>query len=218
MLKKIYAWLYKATARADEKGEYSGGRIQGAIRESTLGLCAGLTGKALEIGTGAALFLTKLASQNPRLEIWSVDTKQEFLDEAAKKIEHKGLGNIHLLRQNAQNLSLDADTFDAVICINFFLDVDMDFIIGILKEMKRVLKSSGRIIFEFRNSRNLFFRLKYKFAKYYDASAPCPLYTYYPEQIDTILKDLDLEVVNRRYIGFPIDRYAPIIIVEARKR
>ena len=218
MLKKLYAWLYKATARADEKGEYSGGRIQGAIRESVLDLCRGSAGKTLEIGTGSGLFLVKLASQNPNLKIWSIDTDEELLDEVANKIKDKELGNIHLLRQNAQELTFDRDTFDSVICINFFIDVDMDFIVKILKESKRVLKPSGRIIFEYRNSRNLLFRLKYKLAKYYDDSAPYPLYTYHPEQIDAILKELDLEVVNKKYIGFPIDKYAPIIIIEARKK
>jgi len=218
MIKKFYAWLYKATARADEKGEYSGGRIQGAVRQAVLGLCIASAGKALEIGTGSGLFLLKLASQNPDLKIWSVDTDEGFLDEVAKKIKRNGLNNIHLLRQDARSLSFDRDTFDTVICINFFIDANEDLIVGVLEEMKRVSKPSGRIIFEFRNSRNIFFRLKYKFAKYYDDTAPSVLYTYKPEQFDAILKKLDLEIVNKKYIGFPIDRYAPIIIVEARKR
>lgn len=218
MIKKLYSWLYKMTAREDEKGEYSGGLIQGAIREAVLELCGGFTGKTLEIGTGAGLFLIKLASQNPGLKIWSVDTSDEFLDRVAKKIDEKGLGNIHLLHQNAQDMSFDDDYFDVVICINFFVDMDMGSAIRVLKEIKRVSRATGRIIFEFRNSRNAFFRLKYKLAKYYDLSAPYPLYTYHPDQIDKVLEGLGLEIIDKKYIGFPIKRFAPIIIVEARKR
>jgi ubiquinone/menaquinone biosynthesis C-methylase UbiE len=218
MIKKLYSWLYKLTARPDEKGEYSGGFIQGAIRESALGLCERLTGKALEIGTGAGLFLIKLASQNPGLKISSIDTSDEFLDVVAKKIEKNGLDNIRLLHQNAQHMSFDDDSFDVVICINFFIDMDVESMIMVLKEIKRVSRAAGRIIFEFRNSRNAFFRLKYKLAKYYDPSAPYPLYTYHPDHIDKILEGLGLEVIRKVHIGFPVKCFAPIIIVEAKKR
>jgi len=218
MIKKLYSWLYKMTAREDEKGEYSGGIIQGAIRETVLGLCAGISGKALEVGTGAGLFLIKLALHNPGLKIWSIDTSDEFLDAAAKKIEEKGPGNIHLLHQDAQDMSFDDDSFDLVICINFFINTDMESAVRVLKEIKRVSRASGRIIFEFRNSRNALFRLKYKLAKYYDPSAPYPLYTYDPGRFDNILEELGLKVIGKKYIGFPIRAFPPIIIVEAQKR
>lgn len=218
ILSRWYTWLYKATAREDEKGEYSGGRIQGAIRQMVLGLCDGITGQALEIGTGTGLFLLKLALRNPDLKIWSVDSKDEFLVRSAKKMEDKNLHNVYLLHEDARKLSFDDDTFDLVICINFFIDSDIDLVIGTLKEMKRVSKTSGRIIFEFRNSRNLLFRLKYALAGYYDPTAPTTLYTYNPDKFDGILKDLNLEVLSKKYMGFPIKYFAPIIIVEARKR
>ncbi len=96
--------------------------------------------------------MIKLASQNPGLKISSIDTSDEFLDVAAKKIEKNGLGNIRLLHQNAQDMSFDDDSFDVVICINFFVDVDAASMTRVLKEIKRVTRASGRIIFEFRNS------------------------------------------------------------------
>ncbi len=217
MIKKVYSWLYKATSKKDERGESFGGLIQGAVRKEVLGLCSGSSGKALDIGTGSGLFVIKLASQNPALKIWSIDTNDEYMDLTAKKIAERSLENIHLLQQNAQEMSFDDDSFDLVICINLFLDMNMETVIRVLKEMKRVCKESGRIIFEFRNSRNSLFRLKYKLAKYYDPSAPYPLYTYDPEKIDEILRNLEMRVTDKRYIGFSVKRFAPVIIVEARK-
>lgn len=217
MIKKVYSWLYKATSRKDERGESFGGMIQGAVREEVLGLCRGSSGKALDIGTGSGLFVMKLAVQNPELKIWSVDTNDEYLDAVAGKMEEKAIGNVHLLHQDAQEMTLDDNNFDLVVCINLFLDMNMEAVIRVLKEMKRVCKESGRIVFEFRNSRNGLFRLKYKLAKYYDPSAPYPLYTYSPEQIDEILRNLGLEVTDKKYIGFSVKSLAPVIIVEARK-
>jgi ubiquinone/menaquinone biosynthesis C-methylase UbiE len=219
MIKRLYSWLYNITSRRGEKGEYSGGLIQSAIRDVALNLCVSRPGdRALEIGTGSGLFLMKLASKNPLLKIWSIDTSDERLDAVAKKIAQKSLVNIHLLRQNAQETSFDDDYFDLVVCINLFLDMDKESVIRVLKEMKRVSRASGRIIFEFRNSRNALFRLKYRAARFYDSSAPYPLYLYDPDRIAKILDDLDLEVIGNTHLGFPVKRFAPIIILEARKR
>lgn len=218
MIKKVYSWLYKATSKKDERGESFGGLIQGTIREEVLGLCRGSSGKALDIGTGSGLFVIRLASQNPGLKVWSIDTNEEYLDATAKKLAQRSIDNVHLLKQNAQEMNFDDDNFDLVICINLFLDMDMESVIRVLKEMKRVCKPSGKIIFEFRNLKNGLFRLKYKLAKYYDPTAPYPLYMYDPEKIYEIVRNLGLDVINKKYIGFSVKRLAPVIVVEARKK
>jgi len=218
MIKRLYSWLYKITAGKDEKDDRFGGFVQGAVRRAALKLCASTSGRALEVGTGSGLFLIQLALQNPGLKIWSIDTNDEYLDLTAKKIEVRGLRDIHLLCQDARATAFDEGFFDVAICINIFLDVNIESVVMVLREMNRVTGPSGRIIFEFRNSRNILFRLKYKLARYYDPSAPYPLYTYDPDRIDDIIKNLNLVIVDKKYLGFPIKRFAPIIIVEARKR
>ena len=218
MIAKAYKWLYAITSRRDESGEVFGGCIQGAVRDAALEMCKPLNGRILEIGSGSGLFLMKLALQNPGSEIIGVDIIESLLDRTRSKIESKGIKNITLFVQNAMSMSFPDNHFDAAVCINFFLDMNIDDTIKILREMKRIVKSGGRIIFEYRNSHNLLFRLKYKFARYYDPSAPYPLYTYSPEQIDAIIKDLDLAVIRRTSLGFPIRKFAPIILIEAEKR
>ena len=218
MIKKIYAWLYKATARSDERGESFGGYVQGAVRAKTLETLGAPSGKVLEIGSGSGLFLMKLAIQNPALEAYGVDTADGLVEQVKEKARARGIANLQLSCQSGAKVSFADGYFDIVVCINLFLDMNKDGVIAVLKEMKRVCKPSGRIIFEFRNARNALFRLKYRLARYYDPSAPYPLYTYYPEDIDRILDELGLAVVLKEYMGFPIKRFAPIIIVEVRKR
>lgn len=218
MIQKIYKWLYRITSRRDARGEVFGGCIQSAVRDSALEACKGLEGRILEIGSGSGLFLMKLALQNPGCEIVGVDLNEALLETTRKKIESKEISNITLFPYDATSLAFPDNSFDAVVCINFFLDMNIDSMIKVLNQMKRIVKTGGRIIFEFRNSRNLLFRLKYKLAKYYDPSAPYPLYTYDPKRIEEIIADLNLTVIRRMYIGFPVKKIAPIILIEARKR
>lgn len=217
MIEGLYRWLYRATARSDERGEYSGGRWEGLVRQHALALCKGARGKLLEIGSGAGLFVLKLAAQEPGLEVWGVDTNEAMLDEVDVKARALDLKNVRLEMQDARTLLVSDETFDTVVCINLFLNIDLGSVRAVLQEMKRVCKTGGRLIFEFRNSRNLFFVLKYKFARYYDTTAPYPLYTYSPGAIEALLKELGLTVKTRVSLGFPVKGLAPIILIEAVK-
>ncbi len=217
MLKEFYSWLYRITALSDERGEYSGGRWEGLARGRALELCKGATGKALEIGFGSGLFALKLASQEPDLEVWGVDNNGMLLDKVSKKAADRELVNLRLLVEDAKHLSFPDETFDNVVCVNLFLNIGFEAMEAVLKEMKRVCKPRGRLIFEFRNSRNLFFVLKYKLAKYYDPTAPYPLYTFDPGRVKSLLGELGLKISGESFIGFPVKRFAPIIFIEAQK-
>jgi ubiquinone/menaquinone biosynthesis C-methylase UbiE len=212
----IYYWIYRATSRPDERGERFGGRWQGAVRQCALELCKGVRGKVLEIGCGSGLFVFKLAAQEPDIEVWGVDNNRELVADLERKAADKVAGNLHIAFQDGKSLSFADGSFDRVVGINLFLNLDIDAVKALLKEMKRVCKRSGRIIFDFRSSRNPFFVLKYRLVRHYDATAPYPLYTHSPERIKKMLREAGLGLVNKKSIGFPLERFAPIIIVEAQ--
>jgi len=218
MLKRLYHWLYRVTSRPDERGEYSGGRVEGLARSQALELCKGSIGKALEIGFGSGLFVIKLAAQGPGLEVWGIDNNGLLVDHVLRKAADKELTNLRLAVEDAKHLSFTDETFDKVVCINLFLNIGFEAMTAVLKEMKRVCKREGRLIFEFRNSRNIFFVLKYKLAKYYDTTAPYPIYTFDPDRVDALLGELGLKAVRKRSLGFPVKWFAPIIFIEAEKR
>lgn len=220
MIKKLYNWIYKFTSDPEDKGEYSSGYWQGLIRKKTLGLCGDIRGRILEVGTGSGLFVTRLARQNTTSQIWSIDNDPEKLNYAANKIRQKSLTNIDLSCQNAKALSFDNEYFDAVVCINFILMLDsFETVAQVLTQMKRVCKTSGKIIFEFRNKMNPFFVIKYKLARCYDDTLKDnALKCYDPKEIESILNALNLKILRKIYVGaFLFKSFAPIIIIEAGK-
>ena len=219
MLTKLYYFLHRLVSRPEERNDPSKGYWQNKARQEALNLSARTTGRLLEIGCGEGLFLMQLAKQNPRLELWGIDHSEEMLNRAKEKFLKDNLGNIHVGNQKAENITLQDGFFDTVACINVFINMgSLENVKSILAQMKRLCKPSGKIIFDFRNALNPLLVLKYKLAKYYDETVKnYPLSTFYPKQIEKILKDLNFTITEKRFIGFRIKKFAPIITVEAQK-
>ncbi len=172
----------------------------------------------LEVGCGEGLFLTELAEINPALEIWGIDNSAARLNAAQGRIRSKNLRTINLFLQDASRLSFGDEYFDVVVGINLICNLHPNSLIDVLKQMSRVCKKNGFIIFDFRNALNLLLKLKYMLAPFYDATVKnLPLVSYIPKKIETILKDLNLEVVEKKYIGFPLVTLAPVIILKVAK-
>jgi ubiquinone/menaquinone biosynthesis C-methylase UbiE len=220
MLKKFYCWFHRIISPPEQRGEYSSGYWQERIRKEALTLLRDIAGRVLEVGCGEGLFLVQLAKDNPHLAIWGIDNDIVRLEEADRKSKEKNLKNINLSLQEATRLSFENEYFDSIVCINVFFNMpSFDLVRQTLNQMKRVYKKSGRLIFEFRNSLNPLLLLKYGLARYYDATVKnLPLRCYRPRQIDSLLKDLNLKVKRKIFIGsFILKRFAPIILIEAEK-
>jgi len=214
MLSKIYRHLHRSFSRSGEKGEYSGGYWQDRVRRLALGLCRGAKGRVLEVGCGEGLFLARLAEENQSLEIHGVDNDAGRLGKA-----RTALRDADLSVQDASTLSFPDGYFDIAVCINVLFNMEsIETAKRILREMKRVLRSGGRLIFDFRNSGNPLLFVKYRLARYYDDTLKgLPLNTYSPKEIAAILYELRFKVVKREYIGFPHEAFASIIVIEAKK-
>lgn len=219
MIKKLYRWLHKITSRPQEGEEYSGGYWQDMVRRQSLALCQGIKGKILEIGCGEGLFLSQLALQNPEAEIWGIDNNKDRLLQAEKRFKNKNLPNIRLSLQEAPNLSFADEYFDIIICINvLFTMASLDLVEQTLTQMWRITKKRGRIIFDFRNALNPLLKIKYKLAPYYDDSVKnLPLNTYTLKKIESILFSLGFRIIQKKFCGFFLKSFAPIIIIEAEK-
>ena len=89
------------------------------------------------------------------------------------------------------------------------------------REMVRVLKSGGSLIAEFKNRLNPFVFLKYKCARYYDATIKkqnLPLTTFTIKEMARLFQTLGCPIKKNIFLGFPHNRFAPIVILEAIKR
>lgn len=218
MLTKIYYWLHRITSKPQERGEYSSGYWSDRVRREALALLKGTGGNVLEVGCGEGLFLLPLAAEHPGLLISGIDNSAERLAQAQEKIAKAGVTNISLFLQDATNLAFEDGYFDAVVCIGVLFNLDsINRVRQVLNAMSRVCKKGGKVIFEYRNSFNPLFFVKYGLARYYDKTLKVPLTTYSPRQIEAIVKSLNLKIVKERYIGFRYKMLSPVIIVEARK-
>jgi ubiquinone/menaquinone biosynthesis C-methylase UbiE len=102
--------------------------------------------KVLDVGTGtgaAALAAARLAG--PKGRVMGVDIAEDMLDRAYANAERQGLANLDLHAMDAEQLEFRAGYFDAVVCAaTVYLLPDM---FQALKEMRRVLKPGGRLVF-----------------------------------------------------------------------
>ena len=213
MMTKIYRWFLRITSAPGEKGEYSGGYLQDRIRKEALVLCRHVKGRLLEIGCGEGLFLAQIAGQNRELEVWGIDNDDARLKAAALR-----LPNANLSRCDAADLFFKDGYFDAVICVNVLFNLrSIDEVSRTLKEMRRVCKKDGSIIFDFRNSLNPLLFIKYRLARYYDDTLKgLPLKTYHPKKIESILKEIGMTIVNKKFVGFNSRLFAAAVVVEAK--
>jgi len=213
MIKKLYNWFLRLTSAPGEKDEYSRGYLQNRVRKEVIVLCHNVKGRLLEIGCGEGLFLAQVAGQNSKLEMWGVDIDDVRLEAAALRLR-----NVNLSCQDAVKLSFEDGYFDAVICINVLLNMrSLEDVRNVIKEMRRVCKREGSVIFDFRNFQNPFMRIKYHLAGYYDDTLKnLPLSAYSLEEIEAILKDLRMEVAVKKFIGFNSRIFSAAVIVEAK--
>jgi len=94
--------------------------------------------KVLEIGCGTALFTEKIYKKvQPKLI--ATDLSKELLEQAKLK-----LPEVTFIEEDAMNLSFDNSTFDCVYGSSILHHLDFE---DALKEIMRVLKPSGQMIF-----------------------------------------------------------------------
>lgn len=219
MIEKIYYRFHNAISRPGEKGEYSSGYWQDKIRQNAKNICINRKGKLLDVGCGEGLFLAQVMKEIPDLKVWGVDGWAEILTKAKNRLE-KIKSGVTLLKSDASILPFEDDFFDVVVCVNVFFNMEsIEKVSSALKEMVRVCKTGGSIIFDFRNSLNPLLLIKYRFAKYYDQTVnDLHLNTYSPGDMRNILERAGLEVVQERPLSFPIKTFAPIILMETIKK
>jgi ubiquinone/menaquinone biosynthesis C-methylase UbiE len=213
MLKRIYYWFRHKTSRPGEKGEASAGHWQHAIREHVFTLSRASGGNLLEVGCGEGLFLNKFTQDEQAFELFGVDLSLQQLLRAAKRIGDRA----RLYRADATKLPFKDESFDTIICINVFLNMPREELVDrALDEMQRVCKKGGCIFLEIRNKLNPLIRLKYKLARYYDATIDSErLRLFNPDAFGQKLEKRNLKVTRKTGIGFPGGEFAPIIIMEA---
>lgn len=218
MLKILYRWFHRLISKSYQRGEYSSGVWQERVRDMALVLCKGKEGNILEVGCGEGLFLAKLDLDDRGRKIYGVDNWNEILKKAYKRLRDGNIENVRLYQADASLLPFTDSFFDTVLCINVIFNLESGAIVEkVLKEIARVCRKGGYVIFDFRNKRNPFLNLKYRFAPYYDCTVKgLPLKTYNLEEMQIFLDRAGLKIRKQINVGFP-KWVPPIIILETEK-
>lgn len=214
MIKRAYYILRKVVASPGEKGGVSSGFWPDKIRKKVFKMCRLEEGRLLEVGCGEGLFLERIKDVS-NLKVFGIDHWDEILKRANRRLER--IGNVKLLQAKGDILPFKDSSFDTVVCVNVILNLPSEnYCLKLLKEISRVCKWGGKIIFEIRNSLNPIIYFAYKLAKFYDSTNP-PLTSYRIVEMLEILKQARLEVIEKVPIGFPLNSLAPIIIFKVAK-
>lgn len=218
-LEKIYLVFHKLLSKPQERGMYSAGYWQSKVRENILTMLSQYQGRLLEIGCGEGLFLSQFVKAYPQIQPWGVDCWTEALIDARKRFIEKEIKRVSLVTADAQRLPFKDSSFDSVVCANFFICVEsLSMVRSVLQEAARVCRKNAALIIEFRNKKNIFLNLKYKWAKYYDTTTQRhPLSTYDKEEIVAMLKEFGFALGRIQEIDFPFKGMAAIFILEAKK-
>jgi ubiquinone/menaquinone biosynthesis C-methylase UbiE len=93
-------------------------------------------------GTGESALMAA-ARVGPKGHVLAADGSAAMLDVAAEAARQAGLTNVETRVMNAENLELDKDSFDAVICRNALMLFPHP--VKALTEMRRVVKPGGKV-------------------------------------------------------------------------
>lgn len=96
----------------------------------------------LEVGVGTGIN----AVMYPKfVDVTGIDFSASMLEKARERVVRKGMTNIRLLQMDAQDIKFDDDTFD-IVYAPYLISVVPDPV-QVAREMRRVCKPGGRIIF-----------------------------------------------------------------------
>jgi ubiquinone/menaquinone biosynthesis C-methylase UbiE len=221
-VRRLSFQLYKVIrgASVDSGGhrELSSGFLSDRIREKTVLVSASRPGRLLEVGCGEGIFLSKVSDVFKGL-LFGIEPVHNMLMRVKGRFSKKGIQNPALVSARGEELPFLNESFDSVVCINTFHNQPSIREAGdILRDMARVCKQGGCLIFDIRNSLNPIMFLAYRFATLYDPSCKVlPLNTYSFFAIQRLLRSLGFWVEKKEPVFFPFTILAPAMVIQATK-
>lgn len=143
--KRAESWLTAERAESWRRGKRLRGEVFGPATEMMLDLANMRVGdRVLEVAAGTGDLAIMIARRvGPNGYVLATDISTSMLNVAAEALRNAGLTNVETRVMDAENIELDADSFDAVICrmgLMLFSN-PVKTLIG----MHRVLKPAARV-------------------------------------------------------------------------
>lgn len=167
------------------------------------------TERILDVACGTGALEQLLIEAHPNLDVSGIDISEKMLAVARRKLA--AYPNVTFFEAEASHITFPSEHFDLVVCANSFHFFDDP--IGSLAEMKRVLKTGGRVIVMDWCRDYLICQLCDFCLKIFD-SAHKQCYT--QRELWTFLTDADFHVMRER--KFKANFIWGLMIAEATKR
>jgi SAM-dependent methyltransferase len=143
--KRAESWLTAERAESWRRGKRLRGEVFGPATEMMLDLANMRVGdRVLEVAAGTGDLAIMIARRvGPNGYVLATDISTSMLNAAAEAVRNAGLTNVETRVMDAENIELDADSFDAVICCMglMLFSNPVKTLIG----MHRVLKPAARV-------------------------------------------------------------------------
>jgi len=103
--------------------------------------------KAIDVGCGAGFYVTELGEY--KLEVYGSDISTKMIGLTQSRADQYPSNSVKLLCADCENLPFPDEYFDVVLCIGVLSYVPDE--LSILKELKRIIKKDGLVIFNVPN-------------------------------------------------------------------
>jgi len=99
-----------------------------------------------DIGAGAGWFTIRLARRvGPNGVVYAQDVQRQMLDAIRRRVNREGLRNVKTVKGEGSSPNLPANTFDAVLVVDAYQEVEPPDRVTFLRNLARGLKPNGRI-------------------------------------------------------------------------
>lgn len=201
-------------SKPDERGNLTSDLFRFRTREKARKLINENNGILIDIGCKEGLLYEGLLEKQKMLKAVGVDIDHEILMDTRELYHNHRSGRMEFVNADAQHLPFLNNSTDIVICINTFYNFNTKGeVTNALKEMARVCKRDGFIIFDIRNKLNPLVYYGFKWVWLYDEHVPLRAYSL--RELTEALSSYGIVVKETIPIGFPITILAPIILVKA---
>jgi ubiquinone/menaquinone biosynthesis C-methylase UbiE len=212
----IANYLRRLIEKKDEFQEPSGGFLPYRVRQKAVSLMKS-EGKLLDVGAGEGLLLTAMGPQAAKW-FYSIDLDRKRLEQSAARWPHRD--RTLFVYGDGLQLPFKNDAFDEVTLLNIFLNIpDAAVISSLLQEALRVCKTTGKVIFDYRNRVNPLIVLSYKTVSIHDPELKLPLRSFTRGELKGMVRSLG---IRGGVLYHPIPSWwkinPPAYLVEIRKK
>jgi len=135
----------KSARRYDASVQFLFGGVADIMRRMALppiakSISNGKNARILELACGTGSFLPQIKAAFPAAVLYGVDLSPDYINYARKHIKGH---NIHFVNENAEKLSFQDETFDAVVCNNLFHELPPKVRRNVFRETYRILKKDS---------------------------------------------------------------------------